>query len=185
MKDERIIEMFFARSERAISELTAKYGALLMRVAMNIVGNRGDAEECCNDTYLGVWNTIPPKRPNSLSAYSCGIARNIALKKHAYNSAQRRNSEYDKSLDELYGAIAAPNETVDQIDASELANAINAFLKRERPVDRELFVRRYYLCESVATAAMSMTIGVNKASVRLSRQRERLAQFLREEGYII
>ncbi len=185
MKDEKIIEMFFARSERAISELTAKYGALLMRVAMNIVGNRADAEECCNDTYLCVWDTIPPKRPNSLSAYSCGIARNIARKKCAYNTTKLRNSEYDKSLDELYDAISAPNWTEEQISASELAAAINAFLKRERPVDRELFVRRYYLCESVAAAAMSMTISVNKASVRLSRQRDRLSKFLREEGYII
>ncbi len=185
MKDERIIELFFARSESAIAELADKYGRLCMRVAENVTGSREDSEECCNDAYLAAWNSIPPEHPKSLSAYLCRIVRNLALKKQSYNRADKRNSEYAASLDELFVSLTAEGSVDDDLTAAELSRAINGFLDRERGVDKELFVRRYYLCESVAAAAAAMSISTNKASVRLSRQRERLAAYLRKEGYTV
>ena len=89
MDDEKIIELFFARSEQAIAELAEKYGSVCGRVAENILGSRADAEECVNDAYLAVWNAVPPVRPDPLGAYVCRIARNLALKKYRANTAAK------------------------------------------------------------------------------------------------
>ena len=85
LDDEKIIELFFSRSENAIKELAAKYEKVCMTLSMNILGSREDAEECLNDTYLGVWNAIPPQKPDNLTAFVCKIARNLSLKKNTYN----------------------------------------------------------------------------------------------------
>lgn len=185
MTDEKIIELFFDRCESAIAELAKKYGKLFMILAYNITGNREDAEECCNDAYLGAWNSIPPERPSPLSAYVCRIVRNLAYKRYTYNTAVRRNSGFAAAMEELCFSIASPSDVEDDVSADELARAIDAFLDKEKPADRELFVRRYYFSETVADAAKAVGINANCAAVNLYRQRERLRRYLIEEGFII
>ena len=93
MDDERIIELFFERSEQAITEVSQKYGRLMTKVAMNALGSLPDAEECVNDAYLGLWNSIPPARPNPLIAFACRIVRNIAINRyHSKSFEHRRNA---------------------------------------------------------------------------------------------
>lgn len=100
MDDSGIIELFFERSEKAIAELSRKYGALIKKLAENILRNKQDAEDCVNDTYFDVWNAIPPQKPRSLTAFVCRIARNISLDRFRKNSAQKRGA-YTVCLDEL------------------------------------------------------------------------------------
>ena len=101
MEDEKIIALFWSRSEQAIEETAAKYGRLCRKIAGNILENEQDTEECLNDTYLGVWNSIPPARPAVLRAYVCRIARNLAVKKFRSNTAAKRDSRSDCLLEEL------------------------------------------------------------------------------------
>ena len=101
VKDDQIVALFFARSQQALTELDRKYGAVCSAVARNIPRNPQDAEECVNDAYLGVWNTIPPQHPNPLLTYLCRIVRNHAIKRYHANTAQKRDSSYDVALDEL------------------------------------------------------------------------------------
>ncbi|MFR7491789.1 MAG: RNA polymerase sigma factor [[Ruminococcus] torques] len=68
-EDSKIIDLLYKREEQALIELSEKYGTACKRIAGNILKNHRDAEECVNDTYLAVWNTIPPKNPNPLRAY--------------------------------------------------------------------------------------------------------------------
>ena len=91
MEDARIIDLFYERSEQAVSELDRKYGAAVRKTAANILRDREDAEECVNDTYLGVWNSVPPHRPEPLGSYVCRIARNIAVSRLRANTAARRS----------------------------------------------------------------------------------------------
>lgn len=101
MEDAKIIDLFFLRSETAVTELDQKYGTACKQLAFHILNNREDAEECVNDAYLAVWNTIPPNRPALLRAYLCRIVRNLSIKKYRANTAEKRNSFYDRSLEEL------------------------------------------------------------------------------------
>ena len=79
MDDTRIIDLYWQRSERAIAETDAKYGAYCRMVALNITGDARDGEECVSDTWLAAWNSMPQARPAHLSAYLAAICRNRAL----------------------------------------------------------------------------------------------------------
>ena len=135
MDDIEIIELFFERSEQAIIELSNKYGAICNKVADNILNNRLDSEECVNDAYLGVWNTIPPQRPNPLLSYVCRIVRNLALKKYHENTAQKRNSYYDVALDEIADCIPASFSVEDEIMAKEKVDEIISSVDKNHNID--------------------------------------------------
>ncbi len=182
MEDNRIIELFYARSEQAIVELSRKYGTLCGRVAFNILNDRLDAEECVNDAYLGVWNTVPPQRPDPLPSYVCRIVRNLALKKYHANTARKRNSVYDAALDEIADCIPSSVSVEGEAEAKETARAIDAFLATLDRQSRLLFVRRYWFVDSVGELAEEFHLSRHAVSVRLSRIRKALEKHLIKEG---
>lgn len=184
MEDEKIIVLFFERSEQAILELSQRHGAAVRRVAGNILGNGPDAEECENDTYLACWNTIPPKRPSPLAAYVCRIAKNIALSRYRFNTAMKRNSYYDAVLDELSECIPAGSTPEDDLAAKELSAAVNAFLRSLDREDRILFVRRYWFSDPVSRIAEETDTAPGHVSSRLFRVRKQLYTYLKEEGFL-
>ena len=177
MDDERIIDLFFARSEQAIHELDARYGALCRRLSFHIVNDRQDAEECVNDAWLGAWNSIPPRSPDPLRAYICRIVRNLSLKKLRANSALKRSSRFEVSLSELEDCISA-HSLDEQLAAGELSAQINAFLAALRRDDRVMFVRRYWFAQPLSEIADAFGTTENNVSVRLGRIRRKLHTYL-------
>ena len=130
-----------------------------------------------NDAYLGAWNSIPPQSPDPLRAYICRIVRNHSLKKLRANTALKRGSQFEVSLEELANCI--PDNSLDeQLAASELSAQINAFLSALPKVDRVMFVKRYWFSESLSEIAAAFHITENNVSVRLSRIRKKLHQYL-------
>ena len=184
MKDHEIIALFFERSERAITELINKYGAAIKNVASNILKDAQDAEEAVSDTYLTVWNRIPPAKPKYLGAYSCRIVRNLSLKRFYANTAQKRNSYYDVALEELEETIPALSTVESLYDAKELTQYLNQFMKELSREDRYLFMRRYWHGDKIGDIAENLNIPANKASVRLYRLRQKLQELLKKEGMI-
>lgn len=182
MEDEKIIDLFFARSERAIGELSGKYGPVCLRLAEGILNDRRDAEECVNDAYLAVWNAIPPEKPERLLPYVCRVTRNLALKKYRAKTALKRNSAYDLALDEIMDCLPAAAGVEEEIDAKEVAGMINAFLGTLEPRDRILFVRRYWYADPLEELARLSHKSRHYVSVRLSRIRGALKQYLIKEG---
>ena len=182
MEDSKIIELYFLRSEQAITETAEKYGAVTKKLAYNILHDLQDAEECVNDTYLGAWNTIPPQKPNPLLTYLCKILRNLAIKKYHSKTAAKRNSTYDVALDELEKCFPSSDSVEDSFDAAETARSINAFLKSLSPENRILFVRRYWHADSIEYLAELFSVSPHTVSVRLNRIREKLKNHLRKEG---
>ena len=185
MEDNKIIDLFFQRSETAISELAAKYGRLCHKIAQNILNNVSDAEECVNDTYLGVWNSIPPNHPESLSAYVCRIARNLSIKRYQYNTASKRNSVYDTSMEELEECIASLKDVESEIESQQLTKTIEQFLDTLNETDRILFMRRYYFSDSYADIAAQTGLTEKNVSVRLTRLRAKMKNYLTERDYVI
>lgn len=177
MDDKQIIRLFFERSEQAITELSQKYSDLCMKIARSILNDHQDAEECVNDAYLGAWNSIPPQSPDPLRAYICRIVRNRSLKRLRTNSAIKRGSQFEVSLSELEDCI--PDNSMDeQLSISELSAQINAFLAALPKDDRLMFVKRYWFSESISELADAFGITENNVSVRLSRIRGKLHQYL-------
>ncbi len=183
MEDSEIISLFFERSEQALAELNRKYGAAVKKTAANILCDRLDAEECVNDTYLRVWNSIPPQRPNPLVSYVCKIARNLALDRYRSNKAEKRNGSMDLVLEEMEECIPSDMNVETELEAKELTAAINRFLEALPAEDRRLFVRRYWYGDSVTDLAAAAGSNANRISVRLFRLREKLRNTLKKEGF--
>lgn len=178
---DRIVELLWQRSELALTELARKFGARLLQTARNIIGIREDAEEAVNDTYLAVWDTVPPKKPEPLAPFVYRIGRNVALNRARANAALKRNS-YDVSLEELAGCIAGP-DLWETLDARALGRCIDAFLGTLTPQTRAIFLRRYWFGDSVKDIARHFGIQETAVSVRLSRTRDKLKAYLTEEGF--
>ena len=182
MEDREIIALFFQRSENAIAALSDKYGSICMRIATNILKNRQDSEECVNDAYLGAWNTIPPQNPDPLLSYICRIVRNLAVKRYHSNTAAKRNSVYDTSLDELENCFASFGTVEEEMDLKALADLIYEFLATLEIRNRVLFVRRYWYADSISDLAKQFHMTNHGVSVRLFRIRESLKQYLEKKG---
>ncbi|MGX8692777.1 MAG: RNA polymerase sigma factor [Clostridia bacterium] len=185
MEDSQIIALLFERSERAIDELEQKYGKAVMKTATNILRSRRDAEECANDTWLAVWDSIPPHRPDPLGSYVCRIARNTAVSKLRSETAQKRNGSLDLVLDELEDCIPSAADVEADYDCRETVEAINRFLAALDYDDRYLFVRRYWFADSVKEIAAAMHQRESRVSVRLFRLREKLRKTLIKEGLLV
>ena len=185
LEDEKIIELFFERSEQAIQELDIKYGKVCHKLSYNIVNNRQDAEECVNDAYLGAWNAIPPAKPNPLQAYICKIVRNISLKLYYRKEAAKRNSVYDIAMQELEDYMSAPNTVEAEIEARELAEIIESFLETLTVENRVIFMRRYAYMDTYSDIAARAGLSENNVAVRLNRIRRKMKQYLIEREVFI
>lgn len=182
VEDQKIVDLFFARSEMAIKMLAEKYEKLLYKISFNILNNNEDVMECINDTYLGTWNAIPPKQPNPLSAFVCRITRNLSLKKYRARTATKRDSTLEVALDELVTVIAVPSAE-EEWNAKELGRAIDTFLGTLDKENRVLFVRRYWFADSIRDLADVLHMSENLISVRLNRIRKQLKAYLEKEGF--
>ena len=154
-------------------------------IAKNILGNNLDAEECVNDAYLGVWNTIPPQNPNPLITYVCKIVRNTAVKKYHNNTAIKRNTSYDVSLDELENCFYKLNTAEDEYSLKLLSEEIDKFLDTLDRENRVIFVRRYWYADSISDIAERVSMSSHNITARLYRIRENLKKHLRKAGYSI
>ena len=183
MDDKEIISMLFARADGAIEALAARFGRSLFRIAQNILEDFHDAEECVNDTYLALWNAIPPARPNPLPPYVYRTGRNIALNRLERDTALKRNRRYDLSLEELNACL--PGETLQEsLDAKAIGVAIDRFLSKQSEENQYIFLRRYWYGDSVGEIARNLQRKENAVSVRLNRLRSSLQIYLHKEGFL-
>lgn len=185
MNDSEIIAMFNARNERAISETAGKYGRYCRRVALNILADEGEAEECLNDTWLSAWNSIPPQKPSALRVFLGRITRNLSFDRWRKAHAGKRGSgQMEIILSELEECVSDGSVEA-EIDRRELAFAISEFLRELPEMKRDIFVRRYWYCDSVSEIAASLGIKPGSAAVTLQRLREKLKDYLTERGFDI
>ena len=185
MEDRDIVALFWERSDRAIAELSAKYEPLCMRIANHILRDELDAEECVNDAYLGVWNSVPPNDPNPLKAYVCRITRNLSLARYRQKTAKKRNSYYDVALEELEGCIPVAEDAEEASRAEEIASVLNSFLKTLSHRDRCLFVCRYWFSDPIDLLADRFDMSAHAVSVRLFRIRQKLKNELNKKGITV
>lgn len=180
MEDSQIIALLFARAEGAIEALAQRYGKRLLAIARNILPTPEDAEESVSDTYLALWNAIPPRKPDPLGGFVYRVGRNQAIRKLRAQQAARRDSRYDLSLEELSQCL--PGGTMEEaLDARLLGQAIDRFLATLSRENRSLFLRRYWFGDSIGELAAAFSLTENNVSVRLSRLRSRLKAYLMKE----
>ena len=180
MEDAEIIELFAARDERAVAEVKAKYNGFCYGAALSMLRNREDAEECISDIYMTLWNNIPPA-PDNLKAYICRLTRNMCLNRIKYNSAKKRNSKSKLYLSELGEELRGEDFVVQQSNM-ELGEIISNFLRLQKPEVRKVFLRRYWLMESVEEIAAKFSFSSSKVKSMLFHARVKLEKYLKKEG---
>lgn len=183
MEDRDIVRLFLDRDERALSELTVRYGNYGRRIALSVLGNGELAEEVLNDAALRVWDSIPPAEPERLSVYFGKIVRNLAISRHRMeNAGKRGGGQLTAVLDELEEiAGSATPETA--VETGELTGAVNDFLAGLPAEKRQIFMRRYWYCDSVKDIAGRFGRTENSVSVILNRLRTALKKHLKERGF--
>lgn len=184
MDDKQIIQLYFNRNEAAIQETERKYGRLCYKIACNIVKNASDVEECVNDTYLCLWNAIPPEKPRNFMAFLAKVTRNLSLKKLAYNSAEKRSVTCTVSISELE-EILPDAHCQTEIEDESLGQLINLFLRGEKEDLRNVFIRRYYFYEDVKEIAKRYAFSESKVKSILFHARNKLKKFLIEQGVYV
>ena len=184
MEDAQIVQLYWDRNEEAIPVTAQKYGSYCTAIAQNILGSYEDAEECVNDAYYILWKNIPPEKPDPLKTYLLKVVRNQALKKYHNNTALKRNSFYDICLDELEYILSSDSTPEKELQIKELTAAVNRYLETLSEENRVFFIRRYYFADSVKSISDLTGKSPHFISVRLSRIREDLKEYLKEEELI-
>lgn len=183
MQDHEIVSLYWARSENAINETRIKYGRYCHKIAMNIVANTEDSEECVNDTYYSAWNSMPEERPDLLAPFLAAITRNHAISKYRKSHSQKRGlGNTELALDEL-AEVAGGSSTEDAVDHRLLTEHINGFLGSLDKNDRIVFVRRYFYVDSLADIAGHMKMSESAVKSLLFRLRQKLKDDLIKKGY--
>ena len=179
MDDSRIVELYLSRDESAISLTSEKYGKRLREIAYGIVNDPQTAEECENDTYLSAWQSIPPNRPECLSAFLAGITRNLSMKRLREKKAARRGGgERAVPIHELEECLPDDRD----MKSDDIAEALNAFLGELGETERNVFVLRYWYCLSIKDVAEKYGFGRSKVKMMLLRSREKLTECLKKRG---
>ena len=177
MEDERIIGLYFARDEKAVEATEEKYGRLLKKISLNILGSSEDAAECLNDTLLRLWQKIPPERPDDLKIYACRIIRNASLDMLKRRLAKKRSPDVEVPLDELEGSLADISSGR-EFDRSEFSMILDRFLRELRPESRVVFLKRYFFFDSEPQIAADLGISESKVKSLLHRARIRFRKYL-------
>ena len=183
MTDENIIKLFAERSEGAVKEAEKKYRAYCFTIANNILQNAQDAEECVSDAMLAAWNTIPPARPEKLSAYLGRLTRNSALKKYRDRNAEKRGGgEPLLALDELMECISSRGTVEKEVDSKAIGAALDRFLSSLPDTQRRVFVCRYWYMDSIEDISRRFRFSESKTKSMLLRLRGKLMKILEKEG---
>jgi RNA polymerase sigma-70 factor (ECF subfamily) len=186
MDDQRIIELFFARDEKALSESQKKYGRYCQSISRNILSSDEDAEEVLNDTLLSAWNSIPPEEPKSLKTYLGTLARNLSLDRYRKMKAEKRGGcEMSLCLEETEEFLADTKSISEEYERREFVKFLNNFLHSLPERECDIFVRRYFYCDSTAKIARRFALNEANVLVILSRTRKKLKEALKKGGYTL
>ena len=182
MEDQQIIDLYFARSESAITETDRKYGRYCHSIAYNILEDHEDAKEIVNDTYLKAWNTIPPNRPDPLKPDVGMISRHLSLDRYEEYHTQKRGGQVPLVLEELAECIPDNDSQEDIGESVALKDALAKFIRSLPDKTQMIFLRRYWYASSVAEIAEEYGMRENSVNVLLHRTRKKLKDHLQKEG---
>lgn len=183
MEDKKIIELYFARNESAIAETDRKYGAYCRAIAYRILEDRLDSEEVANDTYLRLWNSIPPQKPDPLKPYVGRISRNLALDVYDTKHAQKRQG-VTLALEELAECLPS-NDGREIGESAALSDALSRFISSLPEREQIIFVRRYFHLYPIAQIAKDLALKESTVAMTLSRTRAKLRKYLEKEGFAL
>ena len=186
MEDAAIVDLYWAREERALEETAGKYGSYCRSIAYHILSSPEDTEECVNDTWLRAWNAMPPQRPSFLGAFLGKITRNLSLDRWKHSHAGKRGGgQLDAALDELGECIPAEGSVEQTLQDRELSRMLDSFLRQIPQKDSCIFLRRYWFMDGTAEIARRYQMAEGSVKSSLYRTRQKLRVYLEKAGVAV
>ena len=184
--DSGIVELFLERNEQALVFAARKYGVSLRKIALAVLGDESDAQECENDAYLKAWNSIPPNEPRTwLLPYLSKLVRETAIDRLRKEQAKKRAAQFTELTQEIESSLPSLNDVETEVDGALLSAAISAFLRQQPLQKRNIFLRRYWYMDSVAEISKRYSVSEGKVKTVLFRLRGDLKDHLKREGYLL
>lgn len=183
LSDDEIVELYWERNEQAIKETERKYSHFLFKIAHNILNDRNDCEECQNDTYVGIWNAIPPTRPTVFQAFIARIIRNIAINRYK-DKMRKKNipSEFTTSFEDLYDSLCSIETVEEKIEAAEVGRIISEYVRSLSKQQQYIFVGRFYMSDSIDNIAKDLGITSSSVYKAIDRIKKGLRAYLQGKG---
>lgn len=179
MEDREIMTLYIRRNHSALEETDAKYRKYLLKIAMNILGNEDDSEECLNDVYMSAWTSVPKQKPDDLKLYLARIAKNKALNMIDKKMAKKRGGgQYIHAIDELGDVVSEKDNPEEQYMQKVDKEAIESFLDNLGELERKIFIRRYWFGDSAADIGRKYDISALSVNLKLHRTRKKLKQYI-------
>ncbi len=185
VNDDLLVRKILAREEEAISKAKETYGKYCFSIAQNILRNEEDSEECVNEAFFAAWNSIPPHKPMNLKTYLGKLVREIAIDRFRKKHAQKRVPANELLPLEEIESLVGEYEVADSAEEAELSSLISGFLRTRNETERNVFIRRYWYYDSIEEICRRFGFGKSKVLMMLKRTRDRLAEALKEEGYLL
>lgn len=186
MEDNEILDLYWKRSQEAIEQTAKKYSSYCYKIAFNILNNAQDSDECVNDTYFNAWNSMPPNRPNVLSAFLAKITRNLSIDRYRKDQSKKRGSgQFLLALSELEECIASTEDVAKDVEKTVLTEVLNSFLEELTNEKRNVFLRRYWYFLSIKDIANEFNMSEGKIKSMLFHMRQSLKKALEREGFSV
>ena len=182
MEDQNIIDLLEARSEDGLSALAEKYRPYCLEILLRILASPEDAEECLNDTWMRIWQSIPPASPGNLKLYVGKCARNLALDRLRRQKAVKRGGELVRVEEELESLVSPQAGPEEEALYRDRIRSLNAFLGELPTEKRVIFIRRYWYLDNIADLAEKFGCSERRINGILHRVREKLKKKWKEEG---
>ena len=184
MEDSEIVKLLTERSEQAVAAVSQKYGRYCKKIALNILQNNEDADECVNEALMKLWNSSPPSTPDALQLFLARIVKSAAYDKLRLSQREKRGGgEVALVFEELEEIISDTKSVEDTMERKEMMSSISRFLRKSKDNDRQVFVLRYWYCCGVPEIAKELGLKEENVYVILSRTRTKLREHLKKEGY--
>ena len=106
----------------------------------------------------------------------------LKFTEQAVHAVKRGGGEYALSLDELGECIPASDDTAGVVDRVTLSAVLDRFLAARRPIDRRIFLQRYWYFRPVKQIARDCGVAEGSVKASLYRSRSVLRRMLEEEG---
>lgn len=178
--DERLVAGFLSRDESILEEVDKKYGAYCRTIAIHILNNHTEAQDCTTDAFMHAWSHIPPDMPRSLFAYLARLVRNLAIDLYRKKRAEKRSLHMETLLSEIEDCIPTPGGDITEEIA--LHDALNSFLSTLAPLQRRIFVRRYFYASTISEISKEYGITDSATKTSLHRTRTALKAYLIKKG---
>lgn len=185
LSDDEVVALYFKRDEQAIIETDRKYRDFLISVAYRIINDHLDCEECLNDTYLSIWNSVPPTKPSPLKSFAAAIMRRKALDKFRQKNSQKRIPPALVGSLSDFEYFLSDDSIDDEINRADLARIISDFVKGLPERRRYVFVTRYHMGQTVAEISKALGCSSSMVNKEIAEIKSSLMEILTEEGFIV